>query len=47
MEKPTKIINKSQLQNGLGLKGPIGSLAASLLMSILEINKLNSDYDKV
>ena len=47
MEKPTKIINKSQLQNGLGLKGPIGSLAASLLMSILEINKLNRDYEKV
>ena len=46
MEKPTKIINKSQLKNGLGLKGPVGDLAASLLMRILEINKLNSDYAK-
>lgn len=47
MEKPTKIVNKSQIQSGLGLKGPLGSLAASFLMSALEINKLNRDYEKV
>ena len=47
MEKPTKIINKSQIQNGLGLKGPFGSLVASFLMRVLEINKLNKEYKEV
>jgi putative hemolysin len=47
MEKPTKIVNKSQIQNGLGLKGPFGSLAASFLMWALEINKLNKEYEKI
>ena len=47
MEKPTKIVNKSQIQNGLGLKGPFGSFATSFLMWALEINKLNKEYEKI
>ena len=40
MEK-TKVLNKSDLQQALGLKGPIGKRVASLAYKLLELDEVN------
>ena len=40
----TKLINKSDIRKALNLKGPLGSLAASCVMSLLGLNCINRLY---
>ena len=40
----TKLINKSDIQKALNLKGPAGSLAASCAMSMMGLNRINRLY---
>ena len=40
----TNVINKSDIRNAIGIKGPAGSLAASLIMSVSGLNKINRIY---
>ena len=42
----TKLINKSDIQKALNLKGPAGSLAASCAMSTMGLNRINRLYPK-
>ena len=46
MKNDTKLVNKSDIQKALKLRGPFGWLAADFLMRVAWLNKANRIYEK-
>ena len=46
MQEKANIINISDIQRAIGMKGPFGKLVASLVFRIMELDKVNETYKK-
>lgn len=46
MQEKTNIINKSDIQNAIGMKGPLGRLVGGIGMKLLGFDKVNEAYKK-
>ena len=46
MQEKANIINKSDIQSAIGMKGPLGKLLASVVFRLMELDKVNETYKK-
>ena len=46
MQEKANIINKSDIQSAIGMKGPFGKLLASMVFRLMELDKVNETYKK-